>query len=136
MLLRKIFDTYANIRPIQTIKGIDNPYANYNIDFVLIRENLEDLYIAEYMQSSNNVKALKLISKLGCEKIIRLAFEMARSQKENQCIARQSNILKQTEGLLKSTFEDVAKECNDIESYHVIVDNAAHQMVKLQNNLK
>jgi isocitrate dehydrogenase len=41
------------------------------------------------------------------------------------------NIMKMTEGTLKSVFEEVAPEYDDIESWHVIVDNAAHQLVKL-----
>jgi len=73
-----------------------------------------------------------LISKKGCEKIVRLAFEVARSQgrKKVHC-ATKSNIMKMTEGLLKRTFEEVATEYPEIESHHIIVDNCAHQLVKL-----
>src|ERR1044071_7372896 len=74
---------------------------------------------------------LKLISKKGCEKIVRLAFEFARAEgRKSVACASKSNIMKMTEGMLKRTFESVAKEYPDIQSWHVIIDNCAHQLVK------
>jgi isocitrate dehydrogenase len=62
---------------------------------------------------------------------VRLAFEVARAEgrKKVHC-ATKSNIMKLTEGFLKKTFEEVAKEYSDIEANHIIVDNCAHQLVK------
>ncbi len=131
--LRKMFETYGNIRPIQEIPGVATPYSGRGIDFVIVRENLEDLYAGiEHMQTPGTAQCLKLISRKGCEKIVRLAFEFARAEgrKKVQC-ATKANIMKLTEGLMKHTFEDVAKEYPDIEAYHIIVDNCAHQMVKI-----
>lgn len=130
--LRKLFDTYGNIRPIQEIPGVPTPYSGRNIDIVIVRENVEDLYAGiEHMQTPGTAQCLKLISRKGCEKIVRLAFEFARCEgrKGVQC-ATKANIMKLTEGLMKRTFEDVAKDYPDIESSHIIVDNCAHQMVK------
>jgi len=129
--LRKLFETYGNIRPIAELPGIATPFAGRNIDFVVVRENMEDLYAGiEHMQTPGVAQSLKIITQKGCEKIARLAFELAKSQgrKTVHC-ATKANILKQTEGLLKRTFEAVAVDYPGITAKHMIVDNCAHQMV-------
>lgn len=130
--LRKLFETYANIRPVRELPGVKTPYSGRGIDLVVVRENVEDLYAGiEYMQTPGVAECLKLISRKGCEKIVRLAFEYARSEgRKSVTCATKSNIMKLTEGLLKRTFEEIAKEYPDIESWHLIVDNCAHQLVK------
>jgi isocitrate dehydrogenase len=130
--LRKLFETYANVRPVRELPGVQTPYSGRGIDLVVVRENVEDLYAGiEYMQSPGVAQALKLISRKGCEKIARFAFELARAEGRTKVhCATKSNIMKLTEGLLKHTFEDVSKEYPDIEASHIIVDNCAHQLVK------
>ncbi len=130
--LRKLFETFANIRPVREMPGVPTPYSGRGIDLVIVRENVEDLYAGvEYMETPGVAQGLKLISRKGCEKIVRLAFEFVRSagRKKVHC-ATKSNIMKFTEGMLKRTFEAVGKEYPDIESQHIIVDNCAHQLVK------
>jgi isocitrate dehydrogenase len=130
--LRKMFEMYGNIRPIKEIPGVKTPYSGRGIDLVIVRENVEDLYAGiEYMQTPGTAECLKLISRNGCEKISRLAFEFARSEgRKSVYCAHKANIMKMTEGLLKHTFEEVAKDYPDIESGNIIVDNCAHQLVK------
>ncbi len=130
--LRKLFEAYGNIRPVREIPGIKTPYQGRNIDFVIVRENLEDLYAGiEHMQTPGVAQCLKLISRKGCEKIVRLAFELARAEgrKSVHC-ATKANIMKLSEGLMKRTFEEIAAEYTDIRAEHIIVDNAAHQLVR------
>lgn len=130
--LRKLFETFANIRPVREFPGVKTPYSGRNIDFVIVRENVEDLYAGiEYMQTPGVAETLKLISRKGCEKIVRLAFELARAEgrKSVHC-ATKANIMKLSEGMMKRTFEDIAKEYSDIEAHHIIVDNCAHQLVR------
>lgn len=129
--LRALFETYANIRPVRHIPGIHSPFSERNIDFVLVRENIEDLYTGiEYLQTPSVAEGLKLITRKGSEKIIRFAFELARSEGRHKVhCATKANILKLTEGMFKRTFEEVFKDYPDIESHHIIVDNCAHQMV-------
>ncbi|MDI6804254.1 MAG: NADP-dependent isocitrate dehydrogenase [Bacteroidota bacterium] len=130
--LRKLFETFGNIRPARELPGITTPYSGRGIDLVVVRENVEDLYAGiEHMQTPGVAQCLKVISRKGCEKIVRLAFEFARSEgrKKVHC-ATKSNIMKLTEGLLKKTFEEIAPEYPDIESNHIIIDNCAHQLVK------
>jgi isocitrate dehydrogenase len=130
--LRKLFEAYANIRPVRELPGVQTRYSGSGIDLVVVRENVEDLYAGiEHMQTPGVAQCLKLISRKGCEKIVRLAFEFARSEgRKSVACATKSNIMKLTEGELKRTFERIAPEYPDIESWHVIIDNCAHQLVK------
>lgn len=130
--LRKLFETFGNIRPAREFPGVKTPYSGRGIDLVVVRENVEDLYAGiEHMQTPGVAQCLKLISRKGCEKIVRLGFEFARSEgrKRVHC-ATKANIMKMTEGMLKRTFEEIAPEYPDIESNHIIIDNCAHQLVK------
>ncbi len=129
--LRKLFELYANVRPTRELPGVNSPYAGRNIDFVVVRENVEDLYAGiEHMQTPGVAQCLKLMSRKGCEKIVRLAFEVAAAEgRQTLHCATKSNIMKLTEGLLKRTFEDAAKDYPAITAKHVIIDNCAHQMV-------
>jgi isocitrate dehydrogenase len=130
--LRKLFETYGNIRPIREFPGVPTPFSGRHIDFVIVRENVEDLYAGiEHRQTPTVAQCLKLISRPGCEKIIRLAFEFAKSEgrKLVHC-ATKANIMKETEGLMKRVFEEISQDYPDIEAHHLIVDNCAHQLVK------
>lgn len=130
--LRKLFETYANIRPVREFPGIDTPYKGRNIDIMIVRENVEDLYAGiEHMQTPGVAQTLKLITRKGCEKICTFAFEvaLAEGRKTVHC-ATKANIMKFSEGMMKRAFEDVAKKYPSIEAKHIIVDNCAHQMVR------
>ena len=130
--LRKLFETYGNIRPVREFPGVRTPFSGRGIDLVVVRENVEDLYAGiEHMQTPSVAQCLKLISHKGCEKIARLAFEVARAEGRTRvtCVTK-SNIMKLTEGMLKRVFEEVAREYPDIEAQHMIVDNCAHQLVR------
>jgi isocitrate dehydrogenase len=130
--LRKLFETFANIRPVRELPGVATPYSGQGIDLVVVRENVEDLYAGiEHMQTPDVAQCLKLISAKGSEKIIRTAFEFARSEgRQSLACATKANIMKLTEGEVKRTFERIAPEYPDIKSWHVIIDNCAHQLVK------
>ena len=116
--LRKLFETYANVRPVRELPGVKTPYSGRGIDLVMVRENVEDLYAGiEYMQTPGVAEALKLISVKGCEKIARFAFEYARSEHRTQVTcATKANIMKLSEGTLKRVFEQVAPDYPDIEA--------------------
>lgn len=130
--LRKLFETYGNIRPVKEFPGVKTPYSGRGIDLVIVRESVEDVYAGiEHMQTSGTGQCLKLITRQGCERIVRLAFEFAKAEgrKKVHC-ATKANIMKMTEGLLKRTFEEIATEYPEFETGHVVVDNCAHQLVK------
>jgi isocitrate dehydrogenase len=130
--LRKLFETYANVRPVREVPGVVTPFAGRGVDLVVVRENVEDLYAGiEHMQTPGVAQCLKLMSKKGCERIVRLAFEVAIAEgRRSVHCATKANIMKLTEGLMKRTFEEVAKEYPSIEAHHIIIDNCAHQLVR------
>ena len=130
--LRKLFETYANLRPVREFAGVPTPYSGRGIDLVIVRENVEDLYAGiEHQQTAEVAQCLKLISRPGCEKIVRLAFAYARAEGRSTVhCATKANIMKLTEGLLKRVFEEIAPEYPEIAAHHIVVDNCAHQLVK------
>jgi isocitrate dehydrogenase len=133
--LRKLFETYANVRPARQLPGVPTRYAGEGIDFVVVRENIEDLYAGvEYMPTPDVAVALKIISRKGSEKVIRYAFELARREgRAKVTVATKANILKLTEGLFKRIGEEIAAEYPDVVHEHLIIDNVAHQLVKQPN---
>ncbi len=130
--LRKLFETYANVRPVREFTNVRTPFSGRGVDLVVVRENVEDLYAGiEHQQTPGVAQCLKLMSRKGCEKVVRLAFELAVAEgRRSVHCATKANIMKLTEGLLKRTFEDVAKEYPTIRAQHLLVDNAAHQLVR------
>jgi isocitrate dehydrogenase len=97
------------------------------MDIVIIRENEEDLYAGiEHQQTDEVVQCLKLISRPGCEKIVRYAFEYAKQQKRKKvtCFTK-DNIMKQTDGLFHQVFDEIAREYPEIENEHWIIDIGA-----------
>lgn len=130
--LRKLTETFANIRPVRELPFIQTPFSGRKLDMTVIRENVEDVYAGiEHMQTPNVAQGLKLMSRKGCEKISRFAFEVARAEgRKSVTVATKANIMKLTEGMLKRTFEEVAKDYPDIAANHIIIDNLAHQLVR------
>lgn len=129
--LRKHFELYANIRPVRELPGIRTPFTGRGIDMVIVRENVEDVYAGiEHMQTLDVAQCLKLMTRPGCERVIRAAFGLARAEERNHVTcATKANIMKLTEGLMKRVFEQVAPEYAEIAHDHVIIDNCAHQLV-------
>jgi len=132
--LRKLFETYANVRPARELPGVPTRYAGEGIDLVVVRENIEDLYAGiEHMQTPDVAQCLKVISRKGSEKVIRYAFELARREgRRKVTCATKANIMKLTEGLFKRVFEEIAPEYapDGIAAEHLIIDNVAHQLAK------
>lgn len=123
---RKFLGLYANVRPCTSL----HPFVSTKhpiMDMVIVRENEEDLYAGiEHQQTDEVVQCIKLISRPGCEKIVRYAFEYARQQnrKKVTCFTK-DNIMKQTDGLFHQVFDEIAKEYPEIENEHWIVDIGA-----------
>jgi isocitrate dehydrogenase len=126
---RKFLGLYANIRPCISL----HPFVETKhpkMDLVIVRENEEDLYAGiEHQQTDEVVQCLKLISRPGCEKIVRYAFEYAKQYKRKKvtCFTK-DNIMKQTDGLFHQVFDEIAKEYPSIENEHWIIDIGAAKM--------
>ncbi|GAB2786539.1 NADP-dependent isocitrate dehydrogenase [Rhabdobacter roseus] len=132
---RKFLGLYANVRPCASL----HPFVRTkhpDMDLVIVRENEEDLYAGiEHQQTDEVVQCLKLISRPGCEKIVRYAFEYARQygRKKVTCFTK-DNIMKQTDGLFHQVFEEIAQEYPDIENEHWIIDIGAAKMADTPEN--
>lgn len=126
---RKFLGLYANMRPCISF----HPFVKTKhpqMDIVIVRENEEDLYAGiEHQQTDEVVQCLKLISRPGCEKIVRYAFEYAKQygRKKVTCFTK-DNIMKQTDGLFHQVFDEIAKEYPTIENEHWIIDIGAAKM--------
>jgi isocitrate dehydrogenase len=126
---RKFLGLYSNVRPCMSL----HPFVSTKhpiMDVVIVRENEEDLYAGiEHQQTDEVVQCLKLISRPGCEKIVRYAFEYAKQQKRKKvtCFTK-DNIMKQTDGLFHKVFDEIAKEYPEIENEHWIIDIGAAKM--------
>ena len=126
---RKFLGLYSNVRPCMSL----SPFVKTKhpeMDIVIVRENEEDLYAGiEHQQTDEVVQCLKLISRPGCEKIVRYAFEYAKQygRKKVTCFTK-DNIMKQTDGLFHQVFDEIAKEYPDIENEHWIIDIGAAKM--------
>jgi isocitrate/isopropylmalate dehydrogenase len=128
--MRQLFDLYINIRPAKTLPGVGCPLkGDPKIDIVLFRENTEDLYSAvefyplpkemfdlhkgmeRFKKCSEVAVSWRVFSKEGCERIIRAAFEYAKAtgrKKVHNC--NKANVIRETDGMMKRIFLEVAKE--------------------------
>ena len=132
--LRKEFELFANVRPARTII----PGGRFdNVDIVLVRENLEGLYIGveHFVAIGDDPRAvgesLAIVTRHGCERIVRYAFEYAlKHGRRKVTIVHKANILKMVSGLFLEVGQAVAKEyAGRVESNDMIVDNTAMQLV-------
>ena len=132
--LRKEFELYANLRPARTIV----PGGRYEgIDIVLIRENLEGLYVGveHFVPVGEDPRAVAesvaIVTRYGCERIIRYAFDYAVAHgRKKVTIVHKANILKMVSGLFLEVGRKVAEEyAGRVEANDMIVDNTAMQLV-------
>jgi isocitrate dehydrogenase len=127
--VRKALGLYANVRPcVAYAPFVETRHPG--MDVVIVRENEEDLYAGiEHRQTDQVVQCLKLISRPGCEKIVRFAFDYAAraGRKKVTCFTK-DNIMKLTDGLFHKVFDEVGAEYPGIEKEHWIVDIGAAKL--------
>ena len=128
--LRKALDLYANLRPAVSIPGVRTRYEG--VDLVVVRENTEDLYAGiEHMAGEDAAESIKLITRKGCERIARFAFDYARREGRRKVTAvHKANIMKLTDGLFLEVCRQTAAGYPEIEFEDRIVDNMCMQLVQ------
>jgi len=148
--LRKELNLYACLRPCKTYPGVPTRYRD--VDLVVVRENMEDLYAGvEFEKGSPEVAkiiklaaaakrgkiaedsgiSLKMISETGSRRIVKFAFEYARAYHRKKVTAiHKANILKFSDGLFLAVAREVAQEYPDIVFEDRLVDNMTMQLVK------
>ncbi|WP_159950857.1 NADP-dependent isocitrate dehydrogenase [Polaribacter septentrionalilitoris] len=133
--LRKSLGLFANVRPVIAYAPyVETNFAN--MDVVIVRENEEDLYAGiEHQQTQDVVQCLKLITRPGCEKIVRYAFEYAKAygRKKVTCMVK-DNIMKLTDGLFHNVFKEIALEYPEIESNSQIIDIGSARLAATPQN--
>ncbi|WP_430397481.1 NADP-dependent isocitrate dehydrogenase [Ferrovibrio sp.] len=127
--IRKALGLLANVRPcVAYAPAIVTQHPK--MDVVIVRENEEDLYAGiEHRQTDEVYQCLKLISRPGCERIVRYAFDYARAhgRKKVTCFTK-DNIMKLTDGLFHRVFNEIAADYPEIGSEHMIVDIGAARL--------
>ncbi|MBA0282441.1 isocitrate dehydrogenase [Stenotrophomonas maltophilia] len=129
--LRRHFDLYANVRPAHTFPNTKSRFDN--VDLITVRENTEGAYLAEGQEVSADGETAfsgTRITRKGSERIVRYAFELARSVGRKKVTAvHKANIIKSTSGLFLNVAREVAAQYPDIEFQEMIVDNCCMQLV-------
>ena len=154
--LRQEFELYACVRPCKFYPGVRTFFSEVPIDLVIVRENTEDLYAGiefeagkpvtrELIEYINRISpdrkigtspdatgvSIKPLSISGTERIVRYAFEYARTHGRKRVTAvHKANIMKHTDGLYLATARQVAQKYPDIEFEDRIVDNMCMQLVQ------
>jgi isopropylmalate/isohomocitrate dehydrogenase-like protein len=127
VMLRQELDLYANVRPFKSFRGI----SLKDLDFIIVRENTEGLYSGVEGRFKDVALSVRFITKTGCERIVRYAFNLARAEGFRKVTAvHKANILKVGDGFFRQVFLDVAKDFSDIEFDEAYVDAAAYYIVK------
>jgi isocitrate dehydrogenase (NAD+) len=154
--LRQELGLYACIRPCKLYKGVRTFFKDVKVDFVIVRENTEDLYAGVEFEagkpetqqlidfinglpSDRKIKtkgnetgvSIKPISVSGTERIVRCAFDYAVQNKRKKVTAvHKANIMKYSDGLYLKTAQNVAKDYPGIEFEERIVDNMCMQLTQ------
>ncbi len=129
--LRRHFDLYANVRPAISFPGTASRYED--IDLITVRENTEGAYLSEGQEVSEDGKtalATMKVTRAGSQRIVRYAFELARSRGRRKVTAiHKANIIKSCSGLFLDVAREIARDYPDIAFEEMIVDNACMQLV-------
>lgn len=131
VVLRRMLDLYANIRPAKSYPGM--PALRQDIDMVIVRENTEDLYTGkEFDLGGSAAVALRIISEKASRRIARHAFEAAvrRNGKKKVTCVHKSNVMRVTDGLFASACADVSRDYPGVEFEEMYVDACAMNMIR------
>ena len=122
--LRKELDTFANVRPAKSFKGVESIHKN--VDMVIVRENTECLYKGlEFEIAEGVTESIRVITRRASERIVRYAFELAKREGRRRVTAiHKANVMKKTCGLFKEVFYQIASQYPDIEANDYYIDAA------------
>ena len=138
-VMRLGLDTYANVRPVRLLPGVRGATRHEpgQIDYVIVRENTEGLYLSRGGGVANFHAACDqlLITRAGTEWVARYAFELARGRRgapadgvsRVTCVDK-SNVLRSF-ALFRRVFDEVAADYPDVAAEHLYADAAAYALV-------
>jgi 3-isopropylmalate dehydrogenase len=130
VVLRRLLDLYANIRPAKSYPHM--PALRDDIDMVIVRENTEDLYTGKEFSLGNASVALRIISEQASKRIAKYAFETAKqrdSMRKVTCVHK-SNVMRVTDGMFAKSCAEVAMDYPDITFENMYVDACAMNLIR------
>ena len=130
VVLRRMLDLYANIRPAKSYPHM--PALRDDIDMVIVRENTEDLYTGKEFSLGDSSVALRIISEKASKRIAKYAFETATqrdSMRKVTCVHK-SNVMRITDGMFAKACTDVSKDYPDITFEEMYVDACAMNLIR------
>ena len=128
---RKMWRAYANYRHFRTLPGVQTPFSHLDLDFCIVRENIEDTYGGiEHRVSDDVMAAKRIITAPGCDEVLRFTFETAKRMGIDlvHC-SHKANIMKMTDGLFLERFKAIAAEYPGIQTGDVIIDALCMNLV-------
>lgn len=131
IVLRRMFDLYANVRPARSYPNI--PSLSQNVDLVTVRENTEDVYLGwEFNADEDTVVALRVTSKKASQRIAEYAFKTAelRGGKREVVAVHKANVMRRGDGLFASVCKEVAKKHPKIQYSELYVDAASMNLIR------
>ena len=138
LAIRKGFDQYVNLRPVKLLKGAPCPLKNVSesdVDMVFIRENSEGEYAGSgswlFKNKPNEVVIQDgVFSRVGCERIIRYAYEVAKREGKTLTSISKGNALNYSMVFWDQIFAEIGKEYPEVKTYSYLVDAASMFMIK------
>lgn len=138
LVIRKSFDQYVNLRPVKLLRGAPCPLKDVrreDIDMTFIRENSEGEYAGSgswlYKDKPNEVVIQNgVFSRVGCERIIRYAYELAKKENKTLTSVSKGNALNYSMVFWDQIFKEVGRDYPDVKTYSLLVDAASMFMVK------
>ncbi|MDR1385870.1 MAG: 3-isopropylmalate dehydrogenase [Planctomycetaceae bacterium] len=140
LALRFRFDQYINLRPVKLFPGVETPLKNKtpdDIDFVVIRENTEDMYagVGGFMHKGTPQEVATqtaIYTRKGTERWLRWSFEYTRkrNRRKHLTLVGKTNVLTYGHDLIYRTFKEISQEYPDIETDYNNVDACCMWMVK------
>lgn len=133
LALRKELNLYANIRPVKIFESLKHlsplkPERITGVDFVVVRELTGGIYFGDHILEEKSARDINEYSYEEVERIIRKAFEMARSRRKILTSIDKQNVLA-TSKLWRRVADEVAKDFSDVTLEHQLVDSAAMLMI-------
>ena len=138
LVIRKSFDQYINLRPVKLLKGAPNVLKDVppeDIDMIFVRENTEGEYAGSgswlFKGKPNEVVIQDgVFSRKGCERVIRYAYELAKSQNKTLTSISKANALNYSMVFWDQIFKEIGEEYPEVKSYSYLVDAASMFMIK------
>lgn len=127
--LRQEMKMFANLRPVKSYPNTNS--LSENIDFIIVRENTEGLYIADKEEfTQEGAVARRVITREAEERIIDYAFQYAKDNKKSKVTGvHKANVLKKSDGLFREIFYEVGERYPDIEKEDFYVDATAMYLI-------